>query len=54
MSTINNIKSKVEKDNSPPYPKDAMMDSKKETTNLKNTMHYNKRCPCTPSDFTRF
>jgi hypothetical protein len=38
----NIVRSKVEKENSPPYPKDAMMDSKKETTNLKDTMHYKK------------
>jgi hypothetical protein len=22
--------------------------------NLEARMHYNKRCPCTPNDFTRF
>jgi hypothetical protein len=38
----NIVRSKVEEENSPPYPKDAMMDSKKETTNLKDTMHYKK------------
>jgi hypothetical protein len=54
MSTNNITRSKVEEENSPPYPKDAMMDLKKKTTNSKDTMHYIKRCPCTPNDFTRF
>jgi hypothetical protein len=31
------IKSNVEEDSSPPFPKDIVMDSKKETTNSKNT-----------------
>jgi hypothetical protein len=53
MLASNITRSKVEEENSPPYLEDAMMDSKKETTNSKDTMHYNK-CPCTPSDFTRF
>jgi len=50
----NIVRSKVEEENSPLYPKDAMMDSKKETTNLKDTMHYKKMCPYAPSYFIRF
>jgi len=34
---INIIRSDVEEENSPPYPKDVMIDSKDETMNLEDT-----------------
>ncbi len=37
VSTNNIIGSSMEEESSPPYPKDAMINSKKETTNLEDT-----------------
>ncbi len=37
ISASSITRSDVEKENSPPYPEDAMMDSKEETTNLEDT-----------------
>lgn len=37
VSTSSNIKCYVEKESSPPYSKDAVMDSKKEMTNMEDS-----------------